>query len=102
MSAIVAVGRLVLRSVAFLAGFFETRAAQSMVRLVAALFALAAAACALAAYHLAHRPHLTPELVPLIDALSRMATLFVVSGAVALLTRTRSNAPPASPPGDGP
>jgi hypothetical protein len=85
-----------LRAVfAFLAGLFETRAPQSMVRAVALLFAFDASLVAIAAHDVAGRPHLVPEHIAAIDALTRLATLFVAGGAVALLTRTRSNAPPA-------
>jgi hypothetical protein len=78
------------RAIRFGAGFFETHAPQSMVRAVALLFGAAAAICALAAYDLAHRPHLVAEHIQAIDALSRMAGVLGISGSVALLTRTRS------------
>jgi hypothetical protein len=87
------------RAVRFSAGFFEARAPQSMVRAVALLFALAAIRVSLAACALSARPHLVPDHVAAIGELTKLTTLLVAGGAVALLSRTRSTAPAPLPEG---
>jgi hypothetical protein len=88
------------RACRFGGGFFTTRGQQSMVRAVALLCGAAGLLCAVAAYDLAHRPHLIAEHVAAIKALALLASVFVAGGAVALLTRTKSTALPLPP--DGP
>lgn len=80
------------RAVCFAAGFFETKGAQSMVRAVALLGGVSGAICAVAAYDLAHRPHVTADHVAMVHALTAFAGVAWGGCAVALLARTRSNA----------
>lgn len=89
------------RAVCFAAGFFETKGAQSMVRAVSLLCAGGALLCALAAYTLTQRPHVTSEHVAMIGELTKMASMFIVGGAVALLVRTRSTQLPTQLPPTG-
>jgi hypothetical protein len=80
----------------YLGGFAEVKAPQSMVRLIAFLCGVGGGICVLAAYSLAHRPRVTPEHVLMVDALTKLAAVFIGGGAVALLTRTKG------PPPEGP
>jgi hypothetical protein len=82
------------RALRFGGGFFETKAPQSMVRACALLCGVAGAVCAIAAYDLAHRPHVVAEHVAMIAELTKLATVFIAGGVVALLARTRSTAVP--------
>lgn len=85
------------RAVCFAAGFFETKGAQSMVRAVSLLCGFAGFVCSLGAYGLTQRPHVTAEHVAMIGELTKLAAVFIAGGAVALLSRTRSNASPSGP-----
>jgi L-cysteine desulfidase len=80
------------RAIRWLAGFAEVHAPQSMTRLCALVFALTGATCgvtgALVAV-LAFHAGKYDGVADLIKALAVLATVFVASGAVALLSRSK-------------
>jgi hypothetical protein len=83
-------------AIVYLRGFFQNRANESMVRLVAFLCGVGGGVCVLGAYSLTQRPRVTPEHVAMIAELTKFAGVFIGGGAVALLTRTKG------PPPEGP
>src|SRR5204862_2805249 len=83
--------RMIAAVVRWFAGFFEAHAPQSMSRAVALLCSLAGVAIAAVACVLAWRNPTATSTPELLRAFGTLAAVFIVSGAVAILTRTKPN-----------